>query len=128
MSNVLLKTRSSSSNFSSSGTVIVYDPLRQKLFQRDRKSVEAGMNDGLPLKASALTQEADDQYIPVKLKGTSTRVDLLLNINPKGEEVLMYLTSVDLSKLGRKVKQERKRGAIDSVYIRGQVRLLQDFA
>jgi len=88
-----------STNFTN-GDVIVFDPLENKLF-----------------KDSVVNVASDHQYTRVPIKGTSTKVDIV--VGP--EATKMFLAAVDLSRLGRRVKKERKNGKITEIFVLGQI-------
>jgi len=82
------------------GNVIVYDPLRQKLFKCPSRNV------------------ANDDYIEIPTQNRS-RFDVNVEVGRKKTSV--FLATVDLGKLGMKVGWQAKRGKIPSIYVLGHV-------
>jgi len=82
-------------------TVIVYDPLRQVVFE------------------DCISNVTSVQYVQVPIKGRRNQVDVSLEIGPKKAKI--FLATVNLSRLGFHTKWQRKRGKIEHIYVLGQI-------
>jgi hypothetical protein len=81
--------------------VIVYDPLKQVVFE------------------DYISNVTSVQYVQVPIKGRRNQVDVFLEIGPKKAKI--FLATVDLSRLGFHTKWQRKRGKIEHIYVLGQI-------
>lgn len=81
--------------------VIVYDPLRQVVFE------------------DYISNVTSVQYVQVPIKGRRNQVDVFLEIGPNKAKI--FLATVNLSRLGFHTKLQRKRGKIQHIYVLGQI-------
>jgi hypothetical protein len=63
--------------------------------------------------------QSEDKFIRVPIRGTETKVTVSVEVEPKGAKI--YIATVDLEKLGRWVKNQRKKGKMQHLYVQGQI-------
>jgi hypothetical protein len=61
----------------------------------------------------------EEKFIKVPIRGQETKVAVFMDVEPKGAKI--YIATVDLERLGRWVKGQRKKGKMQHLYVLGQI-------
>jgi hypothetical protein len=99
-------------------TAIIYDPSSLTLEKKDRGTFCEHNREACLADTDQIA--ATDDLIEAKVPGRGFIVDLYLKVGSDQNQVEAFFATVDLGKLGREVKWQRRRGDIDSVWVRGK--------
>ncbi|KAE8450482.1 hypothetical protein EG329_006212 [Mollisiaceae sp. DMI_Dod_QoI] len=101
--------------------VVVYDPLERKLWT-DKKDRVISRHSYPRYSEHTLTHIADkEKFVKVPIRGTDTQVQVYMEMGAGQKKTKVFVASVDLGRLGKWVKRERKKNRMQYLYVLGQI-------
>jgi hypothetical protein len=109
--------------------VAVYDSLEGKLWADSEESIKSK----LPRHSTSSLQmyhkrhrlvnleSVEENYVKVPIRGTETKVAIYIEVGTKEKPAKIYIATVDLERLGKWAKAQRRKQKMQHLYVLGQI-------